>query len=889
MITLRFLVFVLMCFVFFVFLISGLRLWYYDIHEMFGISNEIKGTLSELVENKCSEVKGYKLDSNNFKKINDNIIIPIQSYVDKVIKNKNGVCVINDPDLTVTKECPTINCIGVDQKSRLVKGDIIEDKVMGAGLSTGEDGYCEYNNCIGFCNRVDDLCYTFVPEKNQFVQQKERMDCTPETLNTGHCLKKPDAELCPDKLVQKYNSNNELEHIILTKTLDENNRCIYSPVGIEHPFFETEKEAKDCCGTKPETSLCYYKKQLSNNDIYYYEKNHKLLKPSCEYENLDSVNCLSNLDGECKSNQKYFRYRETNKIDEDSVIVHYDTVDKKQYLSPLDRLSGIQKCITPVNYPPVGYSHGINCSMLCYRVDGTSNVINGTITEGEDGEDGVECKLTGIGSCFNQYDTHNWIKHNPSGKRFTYPGYSSNTNPEYKKWKQQPIDDTSWTFDVDWCLDPANIDTATCKYNEELIHNYTQLLEAPRPGYPVGDTPYYAASSASSSASEAESTSDDASSSAASSVSEAEFAAELEANSPNEAEISLGGVESVMLNIGHTSSDSFEYTIVDQSDNNDFQSPIEYRIYMYIPPEIEMTFTDPFQNNLSGTVTNMNPATSYKVFVRKFYSESDNTREHIDSEHRPVNTAAIGGKTQPTPPSLGVVTNYTNNSRVTYFPNSNGDASSAVLHFYSKQSSDGEWREYINAAKNVLNDSTMSVFTFDDLEPDTLYTLMIDKKTDFPDEFKVLIPIKTLPINNNNNNNNPDPNQPNVFSQNILDILKSEPGNIVQKIRRVLLNKTKSPQNGIQPVRPSSVGEQYSRITNNNTNNRELTPMNSGQTNLFSTNQTPLILEAKPLNQNYNSYHNQPPKVIQPTTTKMRHDEFDKIVTHQRLWNDNGL
>ena len=445
------------------------------------VSGMIEQNISALQESACSKQSFYKPDMGDLNFVNGNMIIGTSVQTGK---NHGKSCIGLDKEHLSVLECPSVNCIRADDTSRTTEGVSAND-IVGNGLENETVPQCGYDDCVGFCETIDDLCYVYNPQNNTFDQTRGRMNCVPERLNTQQCLKVPLSNLCEDKYLFKYDEYNQLTKIPQTKGLNSLNQCVYSSNDILEPYYLTENQANNVCKGIPETSLCYYKRSgdqmmdvvddvVDSEDKQFYVKiDHPLLKPDCRYE--EENNCLKSLDGECADIYTYFKYKDTTVVDEETVHVNYDTFDKKQYLWKVD--SNIDQCVTPVNFPPEGFSTLINCSKDCIHPDGSPFTIEGklTISSNDSGTSGAVCELVGVDSCFSGAENVNWIKYNPGMSRHTYGGYHLG---DEQLQVSQYMKDTNYqntSLDVER-LNPESYFTFMRGSTNKKIRNFTDIV-----------------------------------------------------------------------------------------------------------------------------------------------------------------------------------------------------------------------------------------------------------------------------------------------------------------------------------------------------------------------------------------------------------------------------
>ena len=405
---------------------------------------EMTSVANNILQTNCENTIFYKPNLTETQFIND------QMYIKSLKKQgtfHNNKC-ISDDQYFQNLQCPAVNCIRSDDTSYINNGTV-EFDVIGNGLEHDNEPKCKYDNCKGYCENVNDLCYKFDSTQNKFIETRGRTGCVPERLNTDSCIIQPSNDLCLDKYVFKFDENSILQKVPLEKSLSADFQCMYSSNHIEEPHFLDMKTANQVCSNIPETSLCYYKQygiknqqgiENNSNNLYYIKKEHRLLKPSCEYEPNDEYmgECFKTLDNECNSKDMYFKLNKQELVDEETVHIHYDTAEKSQYLYQISE--HIQQCITPIPFPPDDYVPYINCSTECLNEDGKKIRISGSITftSNEQNETKAVCELKGIDNCFESSNVQNWIVHNPFDNRHLYAGYGlSNDETQFTKFNPE--------------------------------------------------------------------------------------------------------------------------------------------------------------------------------------------------------------------------------------------------------------------------------------------------------------------------------------------------------------------------------------------------------------------------------------------------------------------
>ena len=155
------------------------------------------------------------------------------------------------------------------------------------------------------------------------------------------------------------------------------------------------------------------------------------------------------------------------------------------------------------------------------------------------------------------------------------------------------------------------------------------------------------------------------------------------------------------------------------SANNEFVSPV---------------ITSPY------TLTGLSSQETYRIRVRKSSSLG-----YVFSETKTA-TTPLPSQTLPLAVTVTSVTNHSDKSVVLYEPNSNGDATSAILEFYvAKQLTSTTWDTYLlyYETRDIISDISQGTFEYTALQPNTNYALKIKKVTNLI-ELETVFAIRTL-------------------------------------------------------------------------------------------------------------------------------------------------
>lgn len=238
---------------------------------------EMNAVTHAILNSDCKNTTFYKANLADSHFLNDKMYIKALHKKGELHDNK---CTSSDNGYSTELQCPKVNCIRTDDSSYINTG-IAELDIIGDGMSHDNEPKCKYDNCKGYCENVNDLCYKFDSTENKFIQSRGRSGCVPDTLNTESCIIQPTSDFCEDKYVFKFDDNSILQSIPMEKTLSSDFQCMYSSNNIEVPHYLDMTTAKEVCSNIPETSLCYYKKlgiknqqgiQSNPNSLYYIKR-----------------------------------------------------------------------------------------------------------------------------------------------------------------------------------------------------------------------------------------------------------------------------------------------------------------------------------------------------------------------------------------------------------------------------------------------------------------------------------------------------------------------------------------------------------------------------------------------------------------------------------------